>query len=480
MKHIFKFIFILAAALAVSCKSDNTENQGNGSGDKDELKAKEWMYGKLSDWYLWRDDVLAKKPDYNKDYKNFYYSLLSTNREDGRAYKDGHRFFSLITRYAASRADETAAIYEQTQGMDFVLVAASSDESPSTPVYALVTYVKPGSPAETAGIVRGDYIYNVDDTNMTRGNYGKLYPKILSDRYSDGNPSKATVKWYHYPGPTEMGPATLSPVRMEDDPIYVCKRIGDTGYLFYNSFETGGDDHPYDDRLKRVIREELNGVSNIVVDVRYNGGGYVTCCQLLSSMIADRAGDTFMTFEYNSKQGSRSTKFLNVSEMKAKTFGNTEAGVNLGLETVYVITSESSASASEALIHCLRGVDVKVVTIGENTYGKNVGMSQFSDTFGSYKYEIHPVTFYIRNAKDQKYTAAGFKPDYPISEVQLDYMNSLGDPEEALLGAALYHIKNGTFSGYTPAGSRTSRSAAQMPEMIHAPSPVTNGMIYKE
>lgn len=475
MKILFKTLSIsLLAFFALSCGNDGIgDDPGTGTGPDSNVN--KWIYGRVSEWYLWPEDVAAKYPNYNDDYKTFFRSLLSSNRDDGYDNKSGgHTFYSYIERIPTSRAGEKAAIFEKTHGIDFSLVvypASTSGYVSSDPVMAVITYVKPGSPAEGAGLVRGDRIFNIGGTNMTYGNYSQLYSRILSDSYGDGNPQVTTIRWYKNGTTQEMGPASITPMRMEDNPVFMYKKVGDgtTGYLLYDQFETGGNGHPYDDALKKAIRS-LDGVRNLVVDLRYNPGGYVSSCQLLASMIApsSKAGSTFIQNIYNDNKGSAKNNFLTLDEMNSSFYGNGEAGHNLNLNRVYIIATESSASASETLIHGLRGAGVEVIHIGETTHGKNVGMSGFKSesdgkNFGSYKYEMWPVTFYIKDGNGNGYSNKGIDPvkfgGISFKELNLDMLMPLGDNSEAYLGAALHHIEYGTFDGYTPVGSRAAARA---------------------
>lgn len=476
MKKLY-IIAIAVLAVLASCKDDDNENKGNG-GNGTDRDVNAWIYGKMANWYLWNDRI-PSGPDYSLDYDKFFVSMLT--KDDGYDSGNGHRYYSYIDRMPKGTRS-LSDTRETTQGLHIQLVRYVSSGSGSSGdlVMAHVMNVKPGSPADKAGITRGDRIYSIGGTEMTISNYTSLYPKIISDEYGDGRPQATQVKWYEQMSLTSSGPVTLSPEAMDKNPVWFCKKIdASTGYLYYDSFNYGGSGHPYDDYMKKVIKEELQGIDNLVLDLRYNGGGYLTCCQLLSSIIApaDRAGAPFMTRKYNALHPDETDNFLSVSEMQDPKFGNTEAGVCLDLATVYVITTEASASASETLIHGLKGADVKVIQIGTDTHGKNVGMSGFLSknegrNFKDYDYEMWPVTFAIRNAKNQSYTTDGLPTDFECDDSESDLFSrlyQLGNTSEACLGAALYHIANGSFSGYTPAGySPGSRAADAGTVALHS------------
>lgn len=464
MKRFFK-LFLAAAllipAISISCTS---EDDGGGSGGGGENAVNEWIYEKMESWYLWYDEM-DNNPNYSLEYKPFFQSLLSD--KDGKSSTGGRSYYSYIDR--VSKGTRAGGIFELTHGLTIRVIPYNN----SPVVDLLVLYVMPGSPAANAGIQRGDRIFNVGGEDLSTSNYRQQYPKLLSEAYGV-TPQATTVKWYRGSSKTPQGPATLNPARMENNPVYICKKIGSTGYLLYDSFETGGDGHPYDDYLKRSIRNELSGITDLVVDLRYNGGGYVSSCRLLASIIApaDRAGGKFMTRKYNDKHSDQTDNFLSITDMQSGSFGPSESGVNLGLNRVYVLTTNASASASECLIHCLRGTNVEVIQIGTNTHGKNVGMSGFKSKgekdFGNYEYEMWPVTFRIYNAKDESYTVDGFTPNHSADELSNDDntlkdLGQLGDPTEEYLAAALHHIATGSWNGVrSDTGTRTGAETIEV------------------
>jgi len=167
-----------------------------------------------------------------------------------------------------------------------------------------------------------------------------------------------------------------------------------------------------------------------VLDLRYNPGGYISCCQLLSSLIAgeSRLGESFCYYRYNTGQETE-LKFLGRNEV---------GGATVDLQRLYVLTGPWTASASELLISALKPY-MPLRLIGTRTEGKNVGSYEIrSDT---YALTLHPITLQLLNKEHWTDYAAGFMPDiYLNDDANQDQMRELGDPEEYLLSQALAEI----------------------------------------
>lgn len=240
----------------------------------------------------------------------------------------------------------------------------------------------------------------------------------------------------HYSGVTRGIDDILYPTSVLCDSIYSVDqhRIGYLCYRSYNDIE----------ELTPVMRRFYEAkVTDMILDLRYNGGGYISTCQYLcSSVVPENAyGKLFEYLQYNDvvtqeriKRGQEGTYSY---YFKTATDGRPTLGPQLygiRLNRLFVLTSRNTASASESTIVCLKPY-MKVITIGEQTTGKGVGMETLYDR--RYKYQLVPITFQYYNSQGETVPEEGLMPDILV-EGGLEVSRSLiGNREELLLKEAL-------------------------------------------
>lgn len=214
------------------------------------------------------------------------------------------------------------------------------------------------------------------------------------------------------------------------DSIYT---VGDrsVGYFYYTEFATEAD-------VTDIILK-FQDVDEVIVDVRDNPGGLIYTCRYLSSLLIpeEAANKVFCSYEYNPTISARN-KLETGDERKYDYFLDTPRveARRLNLDRVYFLTGKWSASCSELIINCLRPY-MQVVTIGETTVGKDVGMRTQSSR--RCKYVLHPITFRTYNSYDEPVPTTGIVPDIYVEDTNPEL---LGSTEEPLLGRALQEIIN--------------------------------------
>ena len=256
----------------------------------------------------------------------------------------------------------------------------------------------------------------------------------------------------------------LTKVELQTNPILIDTVINwsgkKVGYFSYTQFLSS-----FDDSLRAIFaRFKSKGVNELIVDLRYNGGGYVSSSNLLTNLMVKDIGareNNVMNkkvynaayTEYLTKQNDK-TSFITKFQNEPNNIGN--------LNRVFILTSNSTASASELIINNLKPF-MEVILVGEHTYGKNVGSFTITDEKKRWNYGLQPITFKITNSVDQSDygTVNGFIPNYQVIDNVLPY-RLLGDPSETLLNAALNVIGAVAYkSNSTLQSSKMTRKFAQ-------------------
>lgn len=235
-----------------------------------------------------------------------------------------------------------------------------------------VAYVYKDSPAEKAGLKRGDIIYKIDGKTLTADNYTELFTSsqiTLSLATYDETTNIIT--------PTDQT-VTMQAVEMYENPILCHKTIdlengNKIGYLAYSSFDLNSIPE-----LIEICKEfKSEGIKTLVLDLRYNGGGYVITENVLASMFAPQsvvdAQEVFEKEDYNeilTKSGwSSVTRFTTKFQYDELGVNATTEGANIGLEHIYALISSNTASASEALLGGLMPY-MNITLIGNQSHGK--------------------------------------------------------------------------------------------------------------
>lgn len=282
---------------------------------------------------------------------------------------------------------------------------------------------EPNSPGGILGIKRGWRITKINgNTNITTSNAQYIIDNIYKAVSADVSFTK--------PDGTSVD-INLQAAHYADKPVYLDTVYnslnGNIGYLVYNSF-LGNITQTTTEYARVFGKFAAAGITNLIVDLRYNGGGYVNLQQQLANyLITSQAqGSVMMKQSYNSNHSNENTTVL---------FNKSGS---LQLTKIYFIVSRSTASASELLINNLKPyMDVRLLG-NSNTHGKPVGFFPIEDG----EWYVFPVSFKTVNKNGEGNYYGGFTPNAIVAD-GLD--KDWGDVNENSLASALRNISSGSF-----------------------------------
>ena len=409
-----------------------------------------WIHETMTAYYLWPDKMPAiAKTNTSSNPMDYFYSILYDYKTTDR--------FSWIDSSSAN-------LINQLNGINTVLgirVSAFYTDNTQVNVALVIAYVLKGSPAEKNGLKRGDIILSVDDQTITSSNYNS----VLQNQTLRLGLGTYNNKVFSSTGKT----VTVTKVELQTNPILQDTVINwegkKVGYFAYLQFLTS-----FDDSLRAVFgRFKAKGVNELVIDLRYNGGGYVTNSDLLTNlMVNDLASKVDKVMNKRMYNDAYTKEVIKQYGAAALVTNFKMESNNIGsLNRVFVLTSTGTASASELIINNLKPF-MNVILIGEHTYGKNVGSFTITDNAKRWNYGLQPITFKILNSLDQSEygTVNGFLPDYALLDDVLPY-KLLGDPNETYLNKALSIIgptayKANAIGNSTPVSRANKLQAASL------------------
>ncbi|GAB3895372.1 hypothetical protein GCM10028803_11820 [Larkinella knui] len=401
-----------------------------------------WILENMREVYYWNDKIPANL-DTTQDPESFFYSLLYDYTNKANPERDR---FSWI-QPSADELKSSLSGEEKTTGLEVQYFLRAQG---STDVIIKVLYALPGSPAAKAGLKRGDIITSINGQKLTTGNYASLAYDPTTFNYGLAKLENGKIV------DTDVVKTVTAEV-VQQNPVFLDSiyAIGGktVGYLVYNQFIPGpnGSATPiYDQKLEQVFSKfKARGVNELVLDLRYNPGGYVSSSVKLASMIAKGVDNTktYYRMEYNKDVMAEIAKENQTDDLITR-FQTKSQNIGGNLSRVFILTTEGTASASELIINGLKPF-MPVITIGETTYGKNVGSITISDETGKIKWGMQPIVFKSFNALNQSDYSTGFTPT--IAKTEPLAVKQLGDIDELYLNTALSQIT----------GSVTARISAE-------------------
>ncbi len=403
-----------------------------------------WLRSWSNDLYLWYNEIVDTDPGLSATPTN-YFDLLKTTAitSSGRS-KDQFHFTYSSTQWAQLSQSGVEAGY----GVAWAVAANLP------PRRIVVAYTEPGSPASAAvpALERGEEVQSVDGTDVVSSNTQAEVDRFVAGLYPE-NTSELHTFTLRQPRTGVVRTVQLQSVAVTKTPVRystVTTTTGPVGYMLFN-------DHiaPAEGQLVAAFNSmRTAGVNDLVIDLRYNGGGYLAIASEVAYMIAGSAataGQTFERLTFNDKHPSIDPvtgQALTPLPFQDTTLGfSTTAGQplpTLDLRRVYVLTGASTCSASESIINSLRGINVDVIQIGSTTCGKPYGFYP-ADHCGTTYFSVE---FKGVNAQGFGDYSDGFSPaNSPVvggsrgsgCSVADDFSYGLGDPNEGRFAAALQH-----------------------------------------
>ncbi|MDR2147074.1 MAG: hypothetical protein LBE91_11505 [Tannerella sp.] len=433
MKKLIFSLLSISFLFFAGCKDKDDEDIEKPvvTTESDTVKVNRFILDYLHQFYLWESETNWN--NYEQTYKD---------------YKDPHELFDEFIYekdYWSWLTDDIDAIFEQVIGVTtsygYELIRGRFSNTGT--YFAIILYIHPNTPAEKSGLKRGDILVKINDSDITDSNYNNFYNssniKITKGYIGEDNSiytSNETV--------------SMTAVEMYLNPIVkdsvIIKGNHKIAYLCYTDYQELSDN----DLISTFTKYKLQGATDVVLDLRYNGGGSSNSARILSSILAPftavRNKDIYLTQKWN----NWFTQYWKERGEDLNEYFIDTLSVNMNLKRLFVLTSEFTASASEATILGLMPY-LDLIEIGNETAGKY---------YGGYIYSI-PMLYEGSDYKEGYFDAVSNWGSYAMSyrfdnknksnfeggilpkiQAEENYFNlfQFGDEKDPLLGRALEQI----------------------------------------
>jgi C-terminal processing protease CtpA/Prc len=463
--RLFFYLFAAGLFVATGCSEGREEiTQGDPAPELgDSEKINKFTVDCTQELYLWESLTDWEKYD---------------NYDTYRSYPDHYKLFDVF-KYSEDRWSELTndidSWQSSLQGISttygYVLIRGKFSNTET--YFAIILFVYPGTPAEKAGLKRGDIIAGMNGGDITGSNYTDLYySSSITLQLGVFDAENNSID--HKPGSVSM-----DAVEMYENPINTVRIIEKNehkiGYLCYTDYINTSERE-----LQNVFAGfKAAGVTDVVLDLRYNGGGHATTAKILSSILAPRTAtknkDVYLTQKWND---------LYEQYWKSQDIDNNERfvdtlSVNMDLSRLYVLTTRNTASASEATIIGLKPY-LDVVLVGDTTHGKYYGgyllsVDDYYEGSKGYNKEyylnisnwgMYVMVYRYANKNGYPDFSGGLAPDRDLLAAE-DYVDlkPFGDETDPLLGKALAKITGERYVEKRSLASRPLPSYTVFPEM---------------
>lgn len=426
--------------LFTSCFEDNDDNGALAS------EINDFVWKGMNAAYLYKQEI----PDLDNDRFNDseeYASYLNDytspeNLFESLIYeRDNIDKFSLIVDNYIELEQYLSGV-SLSNGLNYGLVYLPNSNNE---IFGYVRYVNNGSAADLANINRGDIFRSIDNIPLSIDNYSDLLSQEIYTvnfaNYFNNDTEDISDDIIELNGIN----IELQKVPLIKNPVHHYSTLdysgGKIGYLMYNQFVSN-----YDDYLKTIFSEfKSNSVDELILDLRYNPGGSINSAIVLASLITGQfENEIFNTEQWNND--IQNYWINNNPEYLINRFTTFQSSLNLS--RVFILTSRSSASASELIINCLKPY-INVVQIGTPTYGKYQASVTLYDSENfsnqnvnrSHNYALQPLVLKTLNVNGVTDYYNGINPDYEYEERAFD-MGQVGDLNEPMLNFTLDIIES--------------------------------------
>lgn len=504
-KLIFTILTLLiTTSVIISCKDSEDKGEpgtGGGTGANTlEERTNKWIYEQMQEVYLWNTWITSTPNLQNKNTEEFFNSLLYIDNSNYN--KAGDRFSYIEEDFSNS----AKAAHSNSLGFDILpYFYYHNDGKHNFKRCFYVVNVREGSDAEKKGLKRGNLIYAVEGNEINTENLIDTY-KYLQEV------SSTEIQFYNAKGEKESLKINSSQNYDSENPIWINKVIEHNGvragYIVYSRFERekSNDEgsYAYDVELVKAIGDFYKkGITNIIIDLRYNPGGYVQSAVHLASALLPNATekDIFAIHHFNRNLAKKPREYPPNIYFKKTIHKGKELIANIPeskLERLYILATDNSASASELTIAGLKAyLGDKLIHIGTQTVGKDKASIAYTSDDKDIKWILHPLVSRLTDKAGKGNYIEGLKPDITVDEWRegfnceegitteddillvptidnwrCDWVE-LGNPKEALLATALNHIK----TGGVMAKSQPEKSSKAIPMSLKRIRPQLEVMI---
>lgn len=423
-----------------------------------------WLRSWTNELYLWYGEVTDRDPSLYATVD--YFPLLRTTATTTSGQRKDKFHFTYDTDVWNSLSQGGV---EAGYGAEFDVVLLSPPNN--IPRRITVAFTESGTPAVNQ-LSRGDEILQVDGADAVNGGTQAVVDVLNAGLFPSATGQSHTFLVRGTNGLNRT--VTLTSATITHIPVPIVTTFntnsGQVGYIQFNDHIATAETP----LMNAITLLDNANVTDLILDLRYNGGGYLDLASELSYMIANTtltAGRTFEKIVFNDKNPNRNPvtgQALTPTPFHTRTQGFTGAGPanvalpTLNLNSVYIITGPGTCSASESIINSLRGVSVNVFLIGSTTCGKPYGFYP-TDNCGTTYFSIQ---FRGENAANFGDYTDGFSPanttanagtSVPGCSVADDFSHALGDPAEARIAAALSFRASNNLNCPMPSGASDSR-----------------------